>query len=592
MTSINTNYAAVSALQTLRSINSNLQTTQNQVSSGLRVGKASDNAAYWSIATTMRSDSGAVSAISDALGIASAKVDTAYEGISDVVDTLGQFKAKLVSAEEDSVDKSKVQDDLDQLKQQVMTIANSSSFGGVNYLQTNIDDIYDPAQSTASVSAAFVRSPDGSVAATSNDFDLSQISLFNSGGGGLLQADPRDLGTIGGLHYDSYTSDTGVEVMSTSSAGNTRGGGPSGVIFNFTGPMDFSASDEISFDVTVDADNPADNLPGAQDSGTTAHVVINQATVNAALGVSDGHVETYTDYTTVLNTALRAVGAYAGAGNFVHPDPPDQDKIYVPTIDVIGISREADSSKNGSSFQISNLNASAVGTGGLVDTGGIKYGTKSSSMTLAFDPFTVYSGVEVSFDFSLDNQGTGYTFDRDYVNKVLGKDNGEVSTSAEMATLLNSLIDRPDVLIADNGSGGVSLSTDVNLDRKSGEKSSIGFTGINVNIEPIPRLDFMGIDVEKNPEDVSTYIDYIETVSQRVTQAGAILGSLTQRIDAQTEFAAKLKDSIDTGVGRLVDADMEEESSRLSALQTQQQLAVQSLSIANTAPQTMLSLFR
>ncbi|MGO7036543.1 flagellin, partial [Rhizobium ruizarguesonis] len=68
MTSINTNNAAMAALQTLRGINQGLQETQAHVSSGYRVGKASDNAAYWSIATTMRSDNKALSAVSDVLG--------------------------------------------------------------------------------------------------------------------------------------------------------------------------------------------------------------------------------------------------------------------------------------------------------------------------------------------------------------------------------------------------------------------------------------------------------------------------------------------------------------------------------------------
>ncbi|RVG08015.1 flagellin, partial [Sinorhizobium meliloti] len=53
-----------------------------------------------------------------------------------------------------------------------------------------------------------------------------------------------------------------------------------------------------------------------------------------------------------------------------------------------------------------------------------------------------------------------------------------------------------------------------------------------------------------------------------------------------------LSDSIDSGVGRLVDADMNEESTRLKALQTQQQLAIQSLSIANSASENVLTLFR
>ena len=61
MTSIMTNTAAMAALQTLRTINSDMEMTQARVSSGFRVGNASDNAAYWSIATTMRSDNKALS---------------------------------------------------------------------------------------------------------------------------------------------------------------------------------------------------------------------------------------------------------------------------------------------------------------------------------------------------------------------------------------------------------------------------------------------------------------------------------------------------------------------------------------------------
>ncbi|OBZ96511.1 flagellin, partial [Pararhizobium polonicum] len=69
MTSILTNSAAMAALSTLRSIGSGMETTQGRVSSGLRVETAADNAAYWSIATTMRSDNKALSTVQDALGL-------------------------------------------------------------------------------------------------------------------------------------------------------------------------------------------------------------------------------------------------------------------------------------------------------------------------------------------------------------------------------------------------------------------------------------------------------------------------------------------------------------------------------------------
>ncbi|WP_277996338.1 flagellin, partial [Ensifer sp. Root1252] len=60
----------------------------------------------------------------------------------------------------------------------------------------------------------------------------------------------------------------------------------------------------------------------------------------------------------------------------------------------------------------------------------------------------------------------------------------------------------------------------------------------------------------------------------------------------QKDFVDNLMDSIESGVGKLVDADMNEESTRLKALQTQQQLGIQALTIANTNSQNILSLFR
>jgi flagellin len=136
MSSILTNTGATSALKVMRSISSQMDKTQSEVSTGLRVQTAADNAAYWSISTTMRSDNAALSAISDALGLGAAKVDTAYQGMNSVINVLSEFKAKLVAAKEDGVDKAKVQVELQQLKQQIKTVSSSSNFSGQNFLST------------------------------------------------------------------------------------------------------------------------------------------------------------------------------------------------------------------------------------------------------------------------------------------------------------------------------------------------------------------------------------------------------------------------------------------------------------------------
>ena len=76
-----------------------------------------------------------------------------------------------------------------------------------------------------------------------------------------------------------------------------------------------------------------------------------------------------------------------------------------------------------------------------------------------------------------------------------------------------------------------------------------------------------------------------------VNQAVGSIGSQAKQIDAHNTFISKLNDVLETGVGNLVDADMAKESARLQALQVKQQLGAQALSIANQAPQIILSLF-
>jgi flagellin len=87
-------------------------------------------------------------------------------------------------------------------------------------------------------------------------------------------------------------------------------------------------------------------------------------------------------------------------------------------------------------------------------------------------------------------------------------------------------------------------------------------------------------------------LDDLKASSDAVGTALSTLGSASRTIDSQLTFNSKLSDSLQSGVGNLVDADLAKESANLQALQVKQQLGVQALSIANQAPQTILSLFR
>jgi len=170
-----TNAAAMAALQTLRSIDTNLETTQRRVSSGYRVETAADNAGYWSIATTMRSDNAALSTVSDALGLGAATVDTAYTALDNVVDVMSTIKAKLVAASEPGVDKNKINEEMTQLKNQLISAAQSASFSGENWLyNTNAAPL-----GTKQVVSSFVRGADGSVQVTTLDFNTEESVLID-----------------------------------------------------------------------------------------------------------------------------------------------------------------------------------------------------------------------------------------------------------------------------------------------------------------------------------------------------------------------------------------------------------------------------
>ncbi|UPT89347.1 flagellin [Bradyrhizobium barranii subsp. apii] len=138
--SLLTNSAAMTALQTLRSVSSQLATTQNRISTGQRVATASDNAAYWSIATSMRADNAALSAVSDSLGLSVATVDTEYTALTAVVGDktggLTKLQALLVEAKTAGIDRTKIQADITQIQQQMKGTADAATFNGVNWLST------------------------------------------------------------------------------------------------------------------------------------------------------------------------------------------------------------------------------------------------------------------------------------------------------------------------------------------------------------------------------------------------------------------------------------------------------------------------
>ena len=224
MTSIITNTAALAALDTLRSINSNMETTQSRISSGYRVETASDNAAYWSIATTMRSDNKALSTVQDALAFGAAKTDTAYTGLNSSIDVLTEIKAKLVAGREPGVDKLKINSELTELKNQLLSIAESASFSGQNWLYN--DD--STANGAVEMVGSFNRASDNTVSVGILTFDTSTSTLVdtNDASAGILTGDitvtqPSGTATTAATYFllnaASATTASGTEITLTAS---------------------------------------------------------------------------------------------------------------------------------------------------------------------------------------------------------------------------------------------------------------------------------------------------------------------------------------------------------------------------------------
>ena len=183
MSSLNTNASAMTALQTLSATNKNLATTQSRISTGFRVNEAKDNAAYWSIATTMRSDNKAFSAVQDALGLGAGRLDVAYTAMESAITAVDLIKQKLVSAMSASEeDKLKIQTEIKELQGQLTGIGLSANYAGSNVIA------HDGTLTELEIVSSYDRSSDGSVTVNTIKLDLSGTQLLDETGtgGGIL----------------------------------------------------------------------------------------------------------------------------------------------------------------------------------------------------------------------------------------------------------------------------------------------------------------------------------------------------------------------------------------------------------------------
>jgi flagellin len=136
MSSILTNNSAMVALQTLKSVNSSLADTQNQISTGKEIGSAKDNSAIWAISKVMESDVAGFEAVSKSLDVGESTLGVASAGAESIVETLKEMEALAIAGGSESADFTKIQADMVQKVAQITDTIAASQFNGVNLLST------------------------------------------------------------------------------------------------------------------------------------------------------------------------------------------------------------------------------------------------------------------------------------------------------------------------------------------------------------------------------------------------------------------------------------------------------------------------
>lgn len=423
MSSILTNNSAMVALQTLKQINMNLAGTQNEISTGKSIADAKDNSAVWAISKVMSSDVQGFEAISDSLSLGESTVAVAQNASETVADLLTQIKGKIVNAQEDNVDRAKIQTDVVALRDQITSVINAAQFNGQNLLN-----------------------------ASSESMDI-------------LSSLDRD--SSGGVATSNITVD-GQDITSTASVldtGGTYAAGAGGAT------------------TTLNA---------------TQSATITIASVTAGVGYSLGLTGTDANASAFTPADYTTAGTVAGASEMFY------------------VAREGDTVAD------------------VVQALATQYGLFAGENNLDEDVLSVTA------------------------------DGNNLTVTSTVTDGTDTIAARIDTVTASAGN----------------ENTAGG------GLENLARIDV------STAAGAAGALAAIEGLTQTAIDAAAAFGSSRGRIETQADFVSKLTDSLKSGIGSLVDADMEAASARLQALQTQQQLAVQALSIANQSPQTILSLFR
>ena len=504
MSSILTNSSAMVALQTLKSINSNLAKTQNEISTGKSVESAKDNSAVWAISKVMEADVNGFTAISDSLSLGESTLAVARQASETVTDLLTQMKGKIVAAQEENVDREKLQTDISALRDQISSVVGAAQFNGLNMV-SGTDNV--------NILSSLDRSSDGTVSA-------SHITVNR-----------QDLGTSQG------TFGTGASLASNGTASAVAVAGTANTAIVTVGNT-WAADDVATLTVAGVEVSFTSTGTAVADVGDGLAGLIN------GLGL-DGITATGNGDGTLTVSSTRA---FADVAVSVGETTAGDGDVLITTLNGTG---------------------SLTATSGAIDERAENVAFSTSASVNEGDSYKVTIGSS-SYDYIAGKGENMEDVARGLKIAIDSDGNSAITTR----------------VVQDSTSGAWSLKVD-----NSGTSANFALAG---NADGTASGGLFGLDSVDVTTDVgaTSALDNIETMINVAIDASAAFGSAAGRVETQNEFIGKLTDSLKAGIGAMVDADMEAASARLQALQVQQQLGTQALSIANQAPQNILSLFR
>jgi flagellin len=519
MTSILTNASAMTALSVLRQIDQSLGTTQERISTGLKVNSAKDDASTWAISQGIKSDISTFKTIGEGLTMAASAIKVAADGAAKIKDQVTSIMDNVAKAQSPGSDRVAIQADIDAALVNINNFVDNASFNGTNLLIGT---------ETLKVLASISR--DASGVATPNYIDVARADLATSTGGGLSML-------------------KGLNVTEEQVVTNTNGAKPQ-LQVNLGGTA--SAAGVLSFSYKAN-------------SGQEKTVNLNYGNGATMQSIADSFVKTFGDQLTA-------------------------DGIHVTELD-------AATGLNTGKLTFSALGAQAA-VNQVAPGAGLATLSQASQSVLTFannaDP-TV--GQEFEFSAFVDN--ANYTTKIRVVDinggasgTVLGTDDKGNQIIALRASDLNgtaATLAAQMKLALDAAQGGaiygIAAAGELGTTLAGG---TLTISSLAAATAPAERVT----NIKLPDADFSVLLATLDNASKIATAAAQAFGTAQKQTQSQKEFLQSLVDSLNTGVGALIDADITAESARLNALQTQQQLATQSLSIANQSTQSILTLFK